>query len=317
MHFIIQILNKHQLISATDELISFSLFIGTNRCYLVFTSRQSKPIYAIKFMPVDTVKRVMANTLELHQSMPNLIPKPVCTGLWGEDGYYIEKAIDRSMHFTLNENATNLNVSAFKDKCLNSLQLFSATVAIKTHWQVAINIQQELTQLWKRMANSSEFTLSSWRTEIDKIISLPTIQPVIESHFQHGDFCLNNLIIQEDAVHCIDLEEFGDCSIPLYDEFSLAISFFNTFGNKKIEQLIDDINICISPKPNTSTIDALMLHKLLLFTLLYKIDKNHKYFSRRTHNQYLKNLLISYLENSDKFFLFHHSHSNLNTGPKE
>lgn len=43
-------------------------------------------------------------------------------------------------------------------------------------------------------------------------------------HSQHGDFCLNNLLLHERSASIIDFEEFGLAAAPLHDAFGLALS---------------------------------------------------------------------------------------------
>src|SRR5204863_8352312 len=46
----------------------------------------------------------------------------------------------------------------------------------------------------------------------------------LDSHWQHGDFSLNNLLVSPESVGIIDFDEFGETSMPLHDEFGLALS---------------------------------------------------------------------------------------------
>jgi hypothetical protein len=41
---------------------------------------------------------------------------------------------------------------------------------------------------------------------------------------QHGDFCLNNLIIDNEHITVIDFEDYAITTMPLYDHFTLALS---------------------------------------------------------------------------------------------
>jgi len=87
-------------------------------------------------------------------------------------------------------------------------------------------------------------------------------------HRQHGDFCVNNLLIHQQAASIVDFEEFGQAGAPLHDAFSLAFSlqeFAERSGVKAdLEDLLarcaddDPLSAGLSPDPRT----ALLVHHL-------------------------------------------------------
>jgi hypothetical protein len=86
----------------------------------------------------------------------------------------------------------------------------------------------------------------------------------IVSQYQHGDFCLNNLLLSDSSAAIIDFDEFGRTSMPLHDEIGLALSIADLSPYPEVSRM-----------PKHEQLPGLYLHHLL-----WRINQTHLYPTR-------------------------------------
>src|SRR3954462_2356117 len=68
-----------------------------------------------------------------------------------------------------------------------------------------------------RFSENTSASIARWAEALEALAGLPCF-------WQHGDFCLNNVLVSPARLSIIDFEEFGGPSMPLHDEIGLALS---------------------------------------------------------------------------------------------
>src|SRR5205823_8004264 len=98
---------------------------------------------------------------------------------------------------------------------------------------------------------------------------------------QHGDFCLNNLLVSEAGLAVIDFDEFGRTHMPLQDEIGLALSFqhFAPRGGRLLPPA-DDLARMLRNRHGANADAAGHLGGLLLYHLLWRINQTHDWPTR-------------------------------------
>src|SRR5207237_1152587 len=87
----------------------------------------------------------------------------------------------------------------------------------------------------------------------------------VPGFWQHGDFCLNNLLVSPSALAIIDFDEFGYTLMPLHDQIGLALSLHD-LAPRGVLPLPLDGEITSSPGAGPverSHLPGLFLHHLL------------------------------------------------------
>jgi aminoglycoside phosphotransferase (APT) family kinase protein len=100
----------------------------------------------------------------------------------------------------------------------------------------------------------------------------------IRSSFQHGDFCFNNMLIEDSRVGIVDFEEFGQTAVPLQDEIGLCFSV-RTLAPKTVAwRAIATPILCGAAQRLNVTRDQ--LSGLVLHYLLWRINRCHNWPTR-------------------------------------
>jgi hypothetical protein len=96
----------------------------------------------------------------------------------------------------------------------------------------------------------------------------------VHASWQHGDFCLNNLLVSSHAISVIDFAEFGDTSMPLQDEIGLALSLYMLAPREaRTVSLRDHLNACLDDGQKPAAEES--LRGLLLYYFIRRINRSH------------------------------------------
>src|SRR5690606_13326326 len=110
---------------------------------------------------------------------------------------------------------------------------------------------------------------------IDNKVRLLDAIGTVDSHLQHGDFCLNNLLIG-DQPSIIDFDEFGGTSMPLNDWIGLDLSL-RELSSRPDRREAHSIGSCITHAELRS--DA-FIPGILVHYLLWRINQAHAHVTR-------------------------------------
>ena len=155
------------------------------------------------------------------------------------------------------------------DIALDTLRRFRAAVAVYDDWRLSEPLPECLTREIDGVcarhddiaAALNSVTRRRWR------LALEDIDPR-QWHRQHGDFCVNNLLLDDRSASIVDFEEFGLANAPLHDAFSLGFSLHEFAERSGVEASLDDmIAQCVSDDPlgddlAHETRTALLVHHL-------------------------------------------------------
>lgn len=116
-------------------------------------------------------------------------------------------------------------------------------------------------------ASIQESTRHRWLSALDGLDG-------ISWHKQHGDFCLNNLLIDDGTAAIVDFEEFGLTTMPLHDEFSLAFSLYEFSERLNLHRGLQGLlRLCIEELPLGGTLKNEALEALLAHHLFWRLNQ--------------------------------------------
>ena len=222
-----RMVQEHDFFSRISSNFSL-LCINTSRpVYLVFGCCSEFPDYVIRRF--DENKLIPSYFLEkkIFDAVGNLIAEPLCIIRASGSRYEIQRGVKGLPWFQLRNKIRNSS-----ERILVERRIW-ATLK-KLHLAIGNNLDKGISKI---LPCEELATVFSKYTAIEGVVAdrlVRTVERATEelreaSHAcnsiqQHGDFCINNLIIDWGHITVIDLEDFGITSMPLYDYFTLALT---------------------------------------------------------------------------------------------
>jgi len=253
MSDILQLLARYQ----TDSSLSWLCIRTTNPVYLMFRKESEFPDYVFHTGKNESLTHAFDTLQLIWAAAPNLVPEPleVIQGK-SERGLSVERGLaGRPWYQIAAQVSSQEQWQTLVDGAIRTLGYLR--LAIQNHYpNVTFNPTTKLTD-WIESAYQYFETL-----------------PTMLVPPQHGDFCVNNLLIQnleDEHYGVVDFEDFGKFSIPLQDEFSLALSLHQMRPSSAQQELVDVIKHCTTSAAKSLDLDGEAISHLLLIYLLERI----------------------------------------------
>jgi len=127
----------------------------------------------------------------------------------------------------------------------------------------------------------------------------------MDSQWQHGDFSLNNLLVSGDSVGIIDFDEFGETSMPLHDEFGLALSMRLSQEGAGDLSCATCLDSSVRYAAERGRYDERVVEGLLLHHLLWRIRRSLASPARSALRQSLLTILNAFAANPGAWLSSH------------
>jgi aminoglycoside phosphotransferase (APT) family kinase protein len=249
----------------------------TRPLFLVFGADRAHPACVVQLGGRIELERVHRTLTALHRRLPDLIPASLACAPWRGDTYaHVQAGLPGTTWFRIRERLeTAADWLSLADRAAVALRRLHAATQASTEWRCPVNPAAVLRAQW-RICAARHHALSACVAQLvaDSADALEQVGDV-SWFWQHGDFCVNNLLVTRDRVAIIDFEEFGQTAMPLHDEFSLALSlhaFDATRGNGPAE-LGNVIRARIRPTVVRHPWMAAHLTGLFLHHLVWRINQ--------------------------------------------
>ena len=234
---------------------------------------------------------------ELHLALNSLISKPLSQIYHKEQRYLIENGLPGKPWFQLLKT-NNLSMDDIKKRSLNTLKEFEQRIGTVKHWTKSIDVVDTFTRQFEQSHAIRNFS-PSIVTACSELVNLLPERYQINGVWQHGDYCINNLIFAENKTYIIDFEEFGDTSMPLQDVFSLALSFYIQRETQTLDLLAKDLAYCLR---GTEKNLKPLLSILFIYHLLFRLGAWGSNPNRVFICKWLQNILVEHIENPKLLF---------------
>jgi len=234
---------------------------------------------------------------ELHQVLGSLVSKPLAQKLNSEQHYLIESGLPGKPWFQLLKNSS-LSMEDIQQRSLDTLTEFELKVSAVAKWTASVDIKATFTKQLEQSHKCRKFTPSILSACSKLIVSLPD-EYLVKGTWQHGDYCINNLIFAEDRTYIIDFEEFGDTLMPLQDVFSLALSFYIQRDVQTFELLAEDLAYCLQ---NCDSKLRPLLPILFVYHLLFRLGSWGENPNRSVICEWLQDILIGHINSPGDLF---------------
>lgn len=282
----------------------------TNTIYLVFKNGTTHPTCVVKVGNAEAMESLYGEMLALHQLLPDLTATPLCCKrLNADQALLFQQGLPGMPFFQMGKRIrTKQAWIDLRSRSVTVLDKFHAAVMNTPRYQRTVNPMRQLQEVAQRcrvaQIDLSSTVLRFIDASCERLASLGDIR----SHWQHGDFCINNLLFARRRETIIDFDDFGAMSMPMADHFGLALSV-NELASEatRWNSLDEDISVCLhNARQHWPTIEDSHLASLLLYYLLWSLDRSWRLPKRARKNAQLLELLSILSEVPGRLVVGHH-----------
>ncbi len=287
----------------THTQLSIVCISTTNPVYLVFTNQALHPELVIRIADSEKIHKAHHITQQLFSAVGSLIPEPVTLSTFANRTFSVQKGVKGTVWFQLAQGiSTATQWNELRDRAITALnQLHTGTRTIE-NWRTECTPGQALRDCFEKCIATGinlpfqvKPQVKIMSQQLDRLGTI-TVFP------QHGDYCLNNLIVDTDVIHIIDFEDFGITSMPLHDEFSLALSMYAQTPKGINATIFHELKTCTALNTGSFGIDSDMLPSFFMHHLLLRLGEWSHKPRRKQYREWLISILESFTIEPHLFF---------------
>jgi aminoglycoside phosphotransferase len=266
--------------------------------YLIFDKDPQKPTCIVQLGEKEDLERLHGILARLHSKTPELIARPLALSMHREDKYiHIQEGLPGWPWFRASEAyKTQKEWRRLALMTYKALSRFHEAVSTFSDWMRTISPGQELRKQAKICREGGTPLTKTTESRIVEASEALDDLGEMECVWQHGDFCLNNVLISGSRVSIIDFDEFGGTVMPLHDEIGLDLSLQDLASSKNFGSLNEIIDSFKSYRGRI--IAAEHFSGLYLHYILWRINQCRDYPTRAQ----VKQALLAKLEISTPAF---------------
>jgi hypothetical protein len=260
--------------------------------YLLFDSRAASPACVVQFGPEEDLQRVHGILQRLHAHSPDLVPKPLGCGAFGDVHTQVQSGLAGAPWFRIQQEcASTAAWFAIHARASEALTHLQHAIRHYPEWRRMIHAADELRSQLREC--DARFPLSEQvRRRVEALADGLEREGTIEGWAQHGDYALNNLLFDGRNVRTIDFDEFGLTYMPLHDEAGLALSMY-ALAPPGVSASLDDYLAAMRRAGQPETQPLAWAHEAAFVAhhLLWRMNKSHGIARRDAVNQWLSGIL--------------------------
>jgi hypothetical protein len=194
--------------------------------YLVFGGGADRPTCVVQFGPAEAMEREHHVLSLLRPVLPDMVAAPLACAAWhGNLWVQVQSGLLGLPWFRLADRVRSARAwNCLGRRALATLARFHEAVRGVPEWAGTVRPGSELRR--QAMVSQMNGTALSARAHdgIDMAAEVLDQLGPCDHFWQHGDYCLNNLLVSRSGLALIDFEEFGGTLMPWHDEIGLALS---------------------------------------------------------------------------------------------
>jgi aminoglycoside phosphotransferase (APT) family kinase protein len=273
-----------QLISprSGEKPLSFIGVRNTKPVFLAFRERSRDPDFVVTVGGEEDVKRLHDVLRRLHRTIPKLTAESLAIARLPNGRFiHLQSAVPG---VSLNSLAGSLHLDdcrRLRARAFDVLRELHATIDAVPAWHSRISPSGELRQQLG-ICSKHDIPLSQRALQfVDSCVEDLAGLGELTCHWQHGDFSTTNLMVAGGDLRIIDFDEFGLTSMPLHDQFGLALSTHELVSaDGPWRHLANDIQACLAPVLSAQPALAGHVRGLLVHHLLWNVSQFHSQRSR-------------------------------------
>jgi Phosphotransferase enzyme family len=259
-------------LARSAERMSVACVHTTRPKYLVFESDASRPSFVVQFGVAEQLERTHHALRHLHAQLPDVVAESlVCARFSAQECVHIQTGLAGLPWFRVADLCrTRADWVTLVQRCMGVLTRLQAVVGASRRWTGTLHPGQQLRDRLQTaridIVNADSRTIARWADALDDVGR-------VAAAWQHGDFSVNNLLIDESGIGVIDFDEFGDTMMPLHDEMGLALSFPLSQHGVCPLTIKECLELCLAPALAAGTFGTDATRALLLHHLLWRIEQ--------------------------------------------
>jgi len=268
--------------------------------WLLFAKDSTWPLFVIQKGGSESLKIVYETTLLLSADMPDRIAAPLALLPQGDNkSLLVQQGLPGTPWFSVNLRVRHLTGwREVSHIALQTLQDFHSAVGGHSQWRKQIDLTALFDRLCDKVRDLSnpelsleESLLLPWRQALQKLGS-------VSCNAQHGDFCINNLLIHKNSAAIVDFEQFAENFTPLHDEFMLCGSLLDYHPAPDSSTDHAMWNQIVSGSLHRDLGDGVNVRPLFLLHLLWWVLETHGNAQRQRRAQAYRSTLTHILSQS-------------------
>jgi hypothetical protein len=252
--------------------------------FLVFDGHDCrKPLCVVQFGEAEELQRTHGILQCLHRMLPDVVPDSLAFSRWRDVGWvHVQEGAPGLAWFRLADRfRSRRDWVVLRRRAVDVLVRFQEAVRKCPKWRSEISpgdkLRNEATVCLEREVGLSQRVwnvASRLSEELDVLGRLA-------SSWQHGDYCLNNLLVDDSRISIIDFEEFGTTSMPLQDELGLALStYLLAPRSARTVPLCEHVQACVENAIGAEPALGKQIPGLFLYYLLRRVNFCHGHPTR-------------------------------------
>ncbi|PYR93379.1 MAG: hypothetical protein DMF84_10340 [Acidobacteria bacterium] len=287
--------------------LSVAAVSATHPKFLVFERDRSRPACVVEMGPIAAMRRHHEVLLALHASIPALVPEPLACTQWDlTSAICVQGGLPGLPWFALRrEYRGGRQWRHLLEDAVRALCLFQMAARGEQDWTAAVHPGDALRAQARACVNAGVTFNPAVMSLVMRRAERLDDRGAMASHWQHGDFSLNNLLVSRNFVGIIDFDEFGETSMPLHDEFGLALSMRLSQDGACALPWSSCLETCVRYAAERRGYDELTVDGLLLHHLLWRIRRSLASPARAALRQSLLTILDSFVANPRAWLTTH------------
>jgi len=247
----------------------------TRPVFLVFGADTSKPACVVQVGPREALERFQSVLTRLHTLLPDLVPRPLACEPLAEGAYVLAlSGLAGVPWFRLKDGCRCADDwIRLRARALDALTRLHGAIRVVSEWRCRIRPGDELRERLETCLQGGVLLDARIRDDVARAEAELDTLGEVSSFWQHGDFCLNNLLLSDGTVGIIDFEELGCTAMPLHDQLGLALSVYEFAVETDVLRgpPKGDIEICTRAAGAGNAFEPRHMAGLLWHHLLFRI----------------------------------------------
>ncbi len=255
--------------------VSLAWLNTTRPAFLAFVENSRWPSCVAQIGRTSEMVPLHRLLSSIHYALPDLVPDALLIETCGaSQSVLVQEGMPGVPWFALRRHLLGVKPwLELRARALAVLARLHNAILGLPDGEVRLNLGIELERQYVLCETAGIFPVAR-RASMQEAIAGVVPLGEMTSCSQHGDFCLNNLVVDRERVSVIDFEEAGQTAVPLHDELSLALSFHDfMIGVRGAPSLMDHIDACTAESCHREPVLAAHRRALLVHHLLWRINQ--------------------------------------------
>ena len=259
------------------DVRSVACICTTRPKYLVFDDDAARPRCVVEFGERDRLVRTDRVLKELGSRINGTVPGSLfCGAVHDGTNVHIQAGLPGVPWFRVSDSLDTREAwRALLRRAMTAMLRLHGAARQVPAWNGTVNIAYELRRQTALCGRNGTQLSATVLRRIDEMASAKQAAAPLAAVWQHGDFSLNNLLVDAESVSIIDFEEFGATQVPLHDAFGLALSVPLSQGSRCPLSIRDCITDCLRPALRDEGIAPAQTSLLFMHHLLWRINQCH------------------------------------------